>query len=404
MTWTNENAHANVMRFRAYIFLKNLDFTRGIFVVFLLAQGLSNAHIGVLQAILFWTIFVCEIPTGVFADRTRRKVSTILGTLLLVATFASFPFAHEFSTYVLVFVLWGLALALCSGATSALLYDGLKGAGPVWLKTHVSELGRLRAMSTLCMAASMAAAGFFYGVNSDVVFFLTAATASLSAAVLAFVDESPRESADSGKRLSNITSTLYAFAKSKTGKNLLVLMLSLSLLEAVHTPIFIMSQSLLKDMGLTPAQLTAVLAVNFLVSAAGMYYAPHLSIRNLRSPVVGTIGAAMALLVLVYVSTNLLVVIAALILLNLIPNILFVYTDHYFQENSETSIRASWGSVQSFVTALSVGLSFILVGVTADAIGIRAAFLIYIGVLAVSAVLACAHSWTAIAHEAAEAA
>lgn len=404
MSWTHQNANANLWRVRAFTCLQGLDFSRGVFVVFLLAQGLTNTQVGILQSLLFWTIFLAEIPTGIFADYARRKVSIAMGLGLLGIVFILFPYVPNFGGYVLLFALWGLSIAFCSGASSALLYDGLQGAGPQWLNRHLSELGRLKALSILCMAASMAAAGFLYALDPASVFLLTAGSALAALAVLGRVQEGPRHVNGTRPHWGDIFRAVLVFARGSQGRNMLLLMLGLSLLEACHTPMFIFSQSLLQEMGMSPAAMTLVLASSFALSAAGMYYAPRLRWRTLKLPVLLALPVMAVVVLAVYQSRSPAWTAVILIAGNLIPNVLFVYTDHYIQENAESGIRASWGSLQSFVNALAIGFGYMAVGYAADRVGIRSAFLLFLAPLLLALVFIAAHDWRGIVHAAPEAA
>jgi DHA3 family tetracycline resistance protein-like MFS transporter len=69
------------------------------------------------------TVFLFEIPTGVLADAVSRKLSVVIGYLLIGAGFlaeGSLPF---FWTVALAQILWGLGYTFTSGATEAWVAD-----------------------------------------------------------------------------------------------------------------------------------------------------------------------------------------------------------------------------------------------------------------------------------------
>ncbi|MCB0687080.1 MAG: MFS transporter [Saprospiraceae bacterium] len=78
-----------------YSILSSLDFTRGIFVLFLLHRGFSHSDVGLFQSILFFSILVFEVPTGVFADSYRRKWSLTFGMVILAIAFFGVLLANE---------------------------------------------------------------------------------------------------------------------------------------------------------------------------------------------------------------------------------------------------------------------------------------------------------------------
>jgi MFS family permease len=92
------------------------------------------------------TIFLFEVPTGVVADVSSRRLSVIIGYALIGVGFVvggSLPF---FLTVVLGQVLWGFSYAFTSGATQAWIADeiGKERAGEAFL--HGSQLARAGAL------------------------------------------------------------------------------------------------------------------------------------------------------------------------------------------------------------------------------------------------------------------
>jgi hypothetical protein len=50
---------------------------------------------------------------------------------------------------------------------------------------------------------------------------------------------------------------------------------------------------------------------------------------------------------------------------------LFVFSDQYFQDQCDSSFRASFLSVQSFVSSIAIGISYMGLGVVSDLVGVR---------------------------------
>ena len=59
------------------------SFSIGVFVVFMLALGLSLAQVSVVVAAYLISSALFEIPAGVFADRFGNKFSILIGSLLM---------------------------------------------------------------------------------------------------------------------------------------------------------------------------------------------------------------------------------------------------------------------------------------------------------------------------------
>ncbi len=109
------------------------------------------AELTPLQLVLVGTtleaaIFIFEIPTGVVADVFSRRLSIVIGWLLIGAGFiveGSFPF---FAPILLAQVLWGLGYTFTSGATEAWITDeiGESRAGKAFLRAN--QIGLLTAL------------------------------------------------------------------------------------------------------------------------------------------------------------------------------------------------------------------------------------------------------------------
>ncbi len=97
-----------------------------LFIIFGFSLGFTIAQIGILLGACRFSIFIFEIPTGIFADSYGRKKSVLLCYFLSI--FSSFIYFFSSNFYFLLFgsVINGLALTFMSGAFEALLVDSLK--------------------------------------------------------------------------------------------------------------------------------------------------------------------------------------------------------------------------------------------------------------------------------------
>lgn len=137
-----------------YLFsaFSNMDFTRGIFILFFLSQGFSHTQIGVFQSVLFGSILIFEVPSGVFADRYRRKWSVLIGLATVMIAFFGVLFTKSFYLVAGLFALKGLGMAFSSGANTALLYDFLKAQGSEAEKNYVLVSAKARNIGNLALA------------------------------------------------------------------------------------------------------------------------------------------------------------------------------------------------------------------------------------------------------------
>ncbi len=90
------------------------------------------------------TIFLCEIPTGVLADVYSRRLSIIIGTILIGAGLMLEGMEPTFLAILLAQVLWGIGYTFTSGAQQAWIADqvGEEAAHHVFLQgAQVSQVG-----------------------------------------------------------------------------------------------------------------------------------------------------------------------------------------------------------------------------------------------------------------------
>jgi MFS transporter, DHA3 family, tetracycline resistance protein len=133
--------------------------------------GLDPFQLILLGTALELTVFVLEVPTGIVADIYSRRLSVIIGVLLMGLGFmleGSFPF---FVTVVLAQVLWGMGATFESGARDAWLTDevGEAKAGQLFLRaTQWRQVGTFLAiplavaLSYISLGTPLVAGGALY--------------------------------------------------------------------------------------------------------------------------------------------------------------------------------------------------------------------------------------------------
>jgi len=85
--------------------------------------GLDPLQLVLVGTTLELTAFTCEIPTGVVADAKSRKLSIIIGTILVGSGFVIEGFFPYFLAIFIAQLVWGLGYTFTSGATQAWIAD-----------------------------------------------------------------------------------------------------------------------------------------------------------------------------------------------------------------------------------------------------------------------------------------
>ena len=138
--------------YRVYLFLEGAGAL--IFSMIFVASSLyqvSTANLTALQLVLVGTvlevsIFLFEVPTGVVADVYSRRLSVIVGVVLIGAGFILEGSIPLFATILLAQVVWGVGYTFTSGATQAWISDeiGEAAAGQAFLRSN--QLGQVGAL------------------------------------------------------------------------------------------------------------------------------------------------------------------------------------------------------------------------------------------------------------------
>ncbi len=96
------------------------------FVIYFKDIGFSFFQISLLSIITSFSIMLFEIPTGVIADKISRKISVLLGSLIIGIFLILIGLVNNFYIILLFWFIIGFSLTLISGAASAWVVDNLK--------------------------------------------------------------------------------------------------------------------------------------------------------------------------------------------------------------------------------------------------------------------------------------
>jgi MFS family permease len=118
-----------INRYYLYKFLVDFSLFSAVLVPFFTKWGgITLLKVQFLQSWFMFWIFILEVPTGVIADYLGRKYSIALGAIMISIGALVYGSVPKFEIFLLGEFLFATAIALQSGADSALLYDSLKEA------------------------------------------------------------------------------------------------------------------------------------------------------------------------------------------------------------------------------------------------------------------------------------
>ncbi len=100
-----------------------------IYPMFLLSRGLNFLEINLVLATYLITAFLFEVPTGAVADLAGRKVSFLLSCAMRFCAFALYAFANSFLDCVVAEFIDAVGTTLATGALDAWAVDGIHADG-----------------------------------------------------------------------------------------------------------------------------------------------------------------------------------------------------------------------------------------------------------------------------------
>jgi len=170
-----------------------------LYALLFLDTGLSTAQISALFAVWSVTGFVTEIPAGALADRWSRRGVIVLAGVLQAAGFVVWTAAPALGPFAIGFVLWGISSALVSGASEALVHDGLASVGSE--DSFARVYGWMTAAELLVQVPTAFAASALFALGGYPMVGWASAGACLAAALLALRFPEPSRMADGGASL-----------------------------------------------------------------------------------------------------------------------------------------------------------------------------------------------------------
>src|SRR6476469_6153360 len=116
--------------------------------------GMSPLQLVLVGTFMELTIFCFEVPTGIVADVYSRRLSTVLGLLVMGLAIVFVGSVAEAWAVILGWSIWGFGYTFTSGATDAWLADeiGVDNVRPVYLRS--AQVGR--ACALVAIGASVA--------------------------------------------------------------------------------------------------------------------------------------------------------------------------------------------------------------------------------------------------------
>lgn len=153
-----------------------------IISIFFINIGLSQAQIGVSQAVFTAILLIFNIPFGKLADRYSRRALNAFGDVLAASGFIWYFFATSFIEVIIIEMLIGLGLAASLGVDIALM----RGYCRKYKLDYKKESAKIFMIAPIVGVIGMAGAGFLASINIRLPFLVDASLFAIGALLTIF--------------------------------------------------------------------------------------------------------------------------------------------------------------------------------------------------------------------------
>ena len=357
--------------------LAGLEFTSyfgitSFWILFFIQNGLSLLQIGLLESIFHGTSLLCEIPSGMLADRFSYKTNLYLARLASIVSSILILFGKgNFWIYAVAMMVNAWSYNFDSGTSTAFLYDSAVEAGQKDRYLQISSF--LSGVAEVTRTLGTVVAGFFiHGALAWT--YLIAIVLSLLSILLIFLMKEPESK--SGERNHLTIKRILVVVKQEWQEKpvLFYWMFTYQLVGTIMCMFYFYYQQKISD--LVSWQVSLIMLIGSGFNLLAVYLASQIGKKWNSNQVFPILVALTGLsLLLVGLKTPF-----AYLSVYLLTNALYaVYQPIYYndlQAYLPSSVRATMLSINSMMFSLSMIVIFPLTGWLIDTCGFVAVFLV----------------------------
>ena len=357
--------------------LAGLEFTSyfgitSFWILFFIQNGLSLLQIGLLESIFHGTSLLCEIPSGMLADRFSYKTNLYLARLASIVSSILILFGQgNFWIYAIAMMVNAWSYNFDSGTSTAFLYDSAVEAGQKDRYLQISSF--LSGVAEVTRTLGTVVAGFFIHGALAWTYLIAIGLSFLSIILIYFMKE-PMAKRGRNEVLTFKTIVLQVRKEWQEKPVLFYWMMTYQLVGTLMCMFYFYYQQKISD--LVGWQVSLVMLIGSGLNLIAVYVASQIGKKWNSNRVFPTLVALTGLaLLLVFSGTPF-----AFLLVYLLTNTLYaVYQPIYFNDLQgylPSSVRATMLSINSMLFSLSMIVIFPLIGWLIDRWGLVAVFLV----------------------------
>ena len=357
--------------------LAGLEFTSyfgitSFWILFFIQNGLSLLQIGLLESIFHGTSLLCEIPSGMLADRFSYKTNLYLARLASIGSSVLILLGQgNFWIYAIAMMVNAWSYNFDSGTSTAFLYDSAVEAGQKDRYLQISSF--LSGVAEVTRTLGTVVAGFFIHGALAWTYLIAIGLSFLSIILIYFMKE-PMAKREKNEVLTFKTIVLQVRKEWHEKPVLFYWMMTYQLVGTLMCMFYFYYQQKISD--LAGWQVSLVMLIGSGLNLIAVYVASQIGKKWNSNQVFPTLVALTGLaLLLVFSGTPF-----AFLLVYLLTDTLYaVYQPIYFNDLQgylPSSVRATMLSINSMLFSLSMIVIFPLTGWMIDRWGLVAVFLV----------------------------
>ena len=357
--------------------LAALEFTSyfgitSFWILFFIQNGLSLLQIGLLESIFHGTSLLCEVPSGMLADRFSYKTNLYLARLASIGSSILILLGQgNFWIYALAMMVSAWSYNFDSGTSTAFLFDSAVEAGQKDRYLQISSF--LSGVAEVTRTLGTVVAGFFVHGALAWTYYI-AIGLSLISIVLIFLMKEPESKSGERNHLTLKRILVVVKQEWKEKPVLFYWMFTYQLVGTIMCMFYFYYQQKISDLASWQVSLIMLIGSGFNLLA--VYLASQIG-KKWNSDQVFPVLVALTGLALFFVGFK---TPFAYLSVYLLTNALYaVYQPIYYNELQAylpSSVRATMLSINSMMFSLSMIVIFPLTGWLIDTCGFVAVFLV----------------------------
>lgn len=371
LIWENKmNTAINTKKIYSYAFFSKMLFELVIWMLFLKQMGWSIVEIGILQAIINFTQFFAEIPSGYIADRYGRRNTLALGQVLITIYVLSF-FAAGTNHWLVYFgfFLYGLGLSLVSGADQSLIYDNISS------KSYATIFGRYNAIAIIAIALSSFLGGYISVISWSLVFVLTAIMQVVALIIILQFDEERKVNEIKKINMSEFVRDISKYIRENPAYLYLVLVIGVT--QGTISILYQYGSLFLSEFNFGTRFIATVFFFISIFGAAASYKIDKIITMNGKQSLIMKMFAVSLLLALLLLFDIGWIAVIVFFALNVIFEIWDTTLNTVLQDEVMSDKRTTMVSVVNQFTALLMGIESIIIGILSKTMSMNNIFILF---------------------------